>query len=153
QYSLRLGTRSPLQLARAIETVVGGRVEHRRDDPRAPWVIAVVRHGIWRAVPADSAETGVEITAPCLVHALIRTLQRVVRALRSSGARTQGRGAVVVDASDLDPRARANVAKMIAKQAQLLARAFGAVAECVVGGERAAAERTISFGGQPATLH
>jgi len=113
------------RLARAIQGVVGGSA---RDDGRG-WQINDARGRSWRVVP-DGSLSGVhsgEIVSPILGYEDIEELQRIVRAVRAAGARSDASTGIHihVDGSRFDARSITNLVKLVHKQERLLEHALG----------------------------
>jgi hypothetical protein len=109
------------RLANAIRSVVGGEVYGttvRAADGRN-----------WNVV--DDASLGSsasgEVVSPILGYEDLDTLQRIVRALREVGARSDSSCGIHlhVDGSRLDGKAVANLVKMVAKQERIIEQALG----------------------------
>lgn len=77
--------------ARAMHTVIGGRVEHRPHEPHSPWCVVAPDGRVWRAMTdgslSDASGHSAEVVTPVLTEADMATLQDVVRAVRRAGAR------------------------------------------------------------------
>ena len=119
-------------VADAIRSVVGGTVQHTGTpycyDPHD--VIAADGRR-WR-VMADSSLSAdkprqAEVVSPILTCDDIETLQRVVRAIRRAGARTDPSCGIHihVDAAPFDARALRNLVKIVHKQEALIEHALG----------------------------
>ncbi|MHB0998537.1 MAG: amidoligase family protein [Armatimonadota bacterium] len=120
-------------VAQAIQSVVGGIVEHvGTPSSYDPYKITDRNNRIWTVV-ADSSLTSVpanlraEIVSPVLSYDDIPELQEVVRAVRRCGASTDDRTGIHVHIShpDITPKALANLAKMIYKQQDIIYAALG----------------------------
>lgn len=157
QLTLDLTSRSPQQLALAIGEEVQGAAEHRKTELRAPWIVTDARGRVWRLTPLDARATRVQLATPVLSHADLVVVRDVLRAARHSGARVEagGKALLLVDAAALDARAMTNLTKIVHKQQQLLARAFGLGTESM----RVASRKGAPFAGASiafeigATLH
>jgi hypothetical protein len=109
------------RLARAIATVVGGQPAPENRG----WRIPDAAGRFWRVVPDGSlsgGENNGEIVSPVLGYADIETLQEIVRAVRSVGARTDASTGIHihVDGNGFTPKGVINLVKMIHKQERLL---------------------------------
>ena len=133
QVSIDLAGRNPQQIALTIAGAVQGSAEHRKTELRAPWIVTDVRGGVWRMMPLDARGTRVQLSTPALAYLDLALLQDALRAVRLGGARidADSNAALLVDAALLDARATANLAKIVEKQQQLLARAFGLRADAM----------------------
>lgn len=81
----------------------------------------------WRIFAADGRGTHVQLVTPPLARADLGALLGVLRALRKLGARGEegAYAALLFDPRGFDSRALANLARLIEKQAALLAAALG----------------------------
>ena len=109
------------RLARAIATVVGGQPAPENRG----WRIPDASGRLWRVVPDGSLSGGDnngEIVSPVLGYADIETLQEIIRAVRSAGARTDASTGIHihVDGRGFTPKGVINLVKMIHKQERLL---------------------------------
>lgn len=120
-------------VARAIQSVVGGSVEHvGGNGTYDPWHVIDEGGGKWMVV-ADSSLTSVpanlraEVVSPVLSYEDIWTLQEVVRAIRRCGATVDEKCGIHihVDAIAFDGKALGNLAKIVHKQEPLILTALG----------------------------
>jgi hypothetical protein len=116
---------SRTKLAEAIHSVVGGSISSDYRDVR----ITIATGRTWKVVPDGSlsgSESG-EIVSPILEYTDIDELQRVVRAVRAAGARTdQSCGVHVhIDGSRFDAKSVVNLVKLMHKQERLIEHALG----------------------------
>lgn len=120
-------------VAQAIQSVVGGSVEHiGTPSCYDPYRVTDRNNRIWTVV-ADSSLSSVpvslraEIVSPVLTYSDIPELQEVVRAVRRCGATTSEQTGIHVHIShpDITPKALANLAKMIYKQQDIIYAALG----------------------------
>jgi len=125
--------RSRGDVARAIQSVVGGTVEHVASlGSYDPWHVVDERGRTWMIV-ADSSLTNVpanlraEVVSPVLDYEDIQTLQDVVRAIRRSGATVDEKCGIHihVDATAFDGKTLGNLAKIVHKQEPLILTALG----------------------------
>ncbi len=121
------------QVARAIQSVVGGEVQHVTSiGTYDPWQVTDEQGRIWKVV-ADASLTSVtpdlraEVVSPVLDYASIPTFQEVVRAVRRCGATVDDKCGmhIHVDASAFDGKTLANLAKIVHKQEPLILTALG----------------------------
>ena len=134
---LEVVQRSREQVARAVQSVVGGTVRHAQV-PYAmdPWEIEDPRGRIWQVV-ADASLTSAppnlraEVVSPVLKFEDLNEYQEIVRAVRRIGARApDGAGLHVhIGSEPFDGRALANLAKIIYKQEELILYALGVTPE------------------------
>lgn len=125
--------RSRGDVAHAIQSVVGGNVEHV-GSPSCydPWHVVDDRGRKWMVV-ADSSLTSVpanlraEVVSPVLNYDDIETLQNVIRAVRKIGATVDDKCGIHihVDASAFDGKTLGNLAKIVHKQEPLILTALG----------------------------
>lgn len=125
--------RSRGDVARAIQTVVGGNAEHV-GSPSCydPWHVVDERGRTWMVV-ADSSLTNVpanlraEVVSPVLNYEDMQTLQDVVRAIRRCGATVDDKCGIHihVDATAFDGKTLGNLAKIVHKQEPLILTALG----------------------------
>ncbi len=120
------------RIANAIQSIVGGRVEHI-GIPYCydPWHVTDTRGRIWKVV-ADSSlnapkELQAEVVSPILHYEDIEELQEVVRALRHAGAKVDFSTAIHlhIGAAPFNAKALCNLVKMVHKQEDLLYHALG----------------------------
>ena len=133
QVSLDLTGRNPQQIALIVAGALQGSAEHRKTELRAPWSVTDLRGGVWRMMPLDARGTRVQLATPALAFAELPMLQEVLRAVRIGGGRVDGdsKAGLLIDAAQLDARATTNLLKIVEKQQQLLARAFGLNADAM----------------------
>jgi hypothetical protein len=107
-------------LARVIQTVVGGRNDGTR--------VTMADGRVWSAVPDGSlsGNRNGEIVSPILTYADLETLQNIVRAVRTAGARTDHSCGIHihVDGSRFDARGLLNLVNMVHKNERLIERAL-----------------------------
>lgn len=125
--------RSRGDVAHAIQSIVGGDVEHV-GNPSCydPWQVTDGNGQVWKVV-ADSSLTSVpasfraEVVSPVLGYEDITTLQEVVRAVRKCGAVVDDKCGmhIHIDSSAFDGRTLANLAKIVHKQEPLILTALG----------------------------
>ena len=125
--------RSRGDVARAIQSVVGGNAEHV-GSPSCydPWHVVDERSRTWMIV-ADASLTNVpanlraEVVSPVLDYEDIQTLQDVVRAIRRIGATVDEKCGIHihVDATAFDGKTLGNLAKIVHKQEPLILTALG----------------------------
>lgn len=120
-------------VARAIQSVVGGEVTHSgRPLCFDPWEVEDEQERVWRVV-ADGSLTNVfpdfraEVVSPVLDYGDLPTLQQVVRAIHECGATVDDKCGmhIHVDASAFDGKTLANLAKIVHKQEELILIALG----------------------------
>ncbi|MHB1002059.1 MAG: amidoligase family protein [Armatimonadota bacterium] len=120
-------------VAQAIQSVVGGSVEHvGTPSCYDPYKVTDRNNRTWTVV-ADSSLSSVpvslraEIVSPVLGYIDIPEFQEVVRAVRRCGATTSEQTGIHVHIShpDITPKALANLAKMIYKQQDIIYAALG----------------------------
>lgn len=120
-------------VARAIQSVVGGNAEHvGTPSCYDPWHVVDERGRTWKVV-ADASLTSVpanlraEVVSPVLNYDDIETLQNVVRAIRRIGATVDERCGmhIHVDSSTFSGKTLANLAKIVHKQEPLILTALG----------------------------
>lgn len=125
--------RSRGDVARAIQSVVGGSAEHVCSPScYDPWHVVDDRGRKWMVV-ADSSLTSVpanlraEVVSPVLNYDDIDTLQNVIRAVRKIGATVDDKCGIHihVDASAFDGKTLGNLAKIVHKQEPLILTALG----------------------------
>lgn len=125
--------RSRGDVARAIQSIVGGEVKHvARPSRYDPWQVTDSDGRIWKVV-ADSSLTSVpanlraEVVSPVLNYEDVTTLQDVVRAVRKCGATVDDKCGmhIHIDSSAFDGRTLANLAKIVHKQEPLILTALG----------------------------
>jgi len=113
-------------LACAIQSVVGGAISQSGGE----WHTTTPDGCIWKVVRdgslSDSSNSG-EIVSPVLDYADIEVLQRVVRALRAAGARTDSSTGIHihVDGRRFDAASVTNLVRFVHKQERLLEHALG----------------------------
>ena len=120
------------RVARAIQQVVGGTVQHLGiPSSYDPWQVTDARGRTWRVVAdsslnADKAHQA-EVVSPILRYEDIPQLQQVVRAIRRARARVDSSCGLHlhVGADRFDAKAVRNLVKMINKQEQLIEHALG----------------------------
>lgn len=120
------------QVARAIQSVVGGTVHHvGTPSSYDPWQVTDARGRAWKVVAdsslnADRAHQA-EVVSPILSYGDIAELQEVVRAVRRCGAKVDASTAIHlhVDGARFDLAAVRNLIKMVNKQEQLIEHALG----------------------------
>lgn len=119
-------------VARAIQSVVGGTVQHV-GTPFCydPWHVVDARGRTWK-VMADSSLSAAkhlqaEVVSPILTYADIEDLQEVVRAIRRVRAKVDHSTGIHihVDAARFDARALRNLVKIVNKQERLIEHALG----------------------------
>ena len=119
-------------VARAIQTVVGGTVQHI-GSPACydPYDVVAADGRRWR-VMADSSLNAdrsrqAEVVSPILTYDDLETLQEVIRAVRRAGARVDSSCGIHihVDAARFDVGALRNLVKIVNKQEQLIEHALG----------------------------
>jgi len=119
-------------VARAIQTVVGGTVQHV-GTPACydPYDVIAADGRRWRVMADSSLNAGrslqAEVVSPILTYGDIETLQQVVRAVRRAGARCDSSCGihVHVDGGRFDAGALRNLVKIVNKQEQLIDHALG----------------------------
>jgi len=122
--------RTRADVARAIQSVVGGSVAHEGGAYDA-WQVTDLRNRVWKAVTDASInaprDLQAEVVSPVLAYEDLDQLQEVVRALRRAGARVDPSCGLHVhaDGSAFDGRSLANLAKMVYKQEPLILHALG----------------------------
>jgi hypothetical protein len=114
-----------MNLAHAVQSVVGGRAYDEYGSAR----VEDARGRTWKVVPDGSLSGGSysgEVVSPVLEYGDIEELQRVVRALRGAGARTDSSCGIHihVDGSRFDAKTAANLVKIVHKQERLLEHAL-----------------------------
>jgi len=119
--------RSPEALSRIVQSIVGGTSKLGRDDwGRTAYHVVDPRGREWKAVIDGSLSGGSygsgEVVSPVLAYEDIEELQRIVRALREAGARSDSSCGihVHVDGSSLDAKSIVNIVKYVHKQERLL---------------------------------
>jgi len=118
------------EAARAIQSVVGGTIQHTHGVYDA-WEVTALDGRVWKAVTDSSLSAPrhlqAEIVSPILRYGDIEQLQQVVRALRRAGGRADGSCGCHchVDGAAFDGRTLANLAKMVYKQEPLILHALG----------------------------
>lgn len=115
--------------ARAIHTVVGGRVSYDGGSYDT-WSVVAPDGRIWKAVSdgsLGSRATSAEVVTPILKWGDLETLQAVVRALRHAGAKTPECTSqhVHVGVENFTARQIANLARIFYKQEELILKAAG----------------------------
>ena len=115
--------------ARAIQSVVGGRISHTGGSYDA-WTVTAPDGRKWKAVSdgsLGSRTTSAEVVTPILHWNDFDTLQEVVRALRRAGAKTPACTSqhVHVGVEDFTAAQIANFARIWYKQEKLLLKAIG----------------------------
>ena len=115
--------------ARAIQSVVGGRISHTGGSYDA-WTVTAPDGRKWKAVSdgsLGSRTTSAEVVTPILHWEDFDTLQEVVRALRRAGAKTPACTSqhVHVGVEDFTAAQIANFARIWYKQEKLLLKAIG----------------------------
>ena len=121
------------RVARAVQSVVGGEVHHPgRPLAFDPWEVVDEQGRTWKVVSDDSlghvpGHLRAEVVTPVLGYTDIPTLQEVIRAVRSSGAKVDTHCGIHihVDASRFDGRTLGNLAKIVYKQEPLILAALG----------------------------
>jgi hypothetical protein len=125
--------RSRGDVARAIQSVVGGDVRHLGSPiSYDPWEVKDEQGRVWEVV-ADASLTSVptdlraEVVSPVLSYQDIPILQEVVRAIRKCGATVDEKCGmhVHVDSSAFTGKTLANLAKIMYKQEPLILMALG----------------------------
>lgn len=125
------------QVARAVQTVVGGEVTHvGHPSCYDPWECLDTTGRVWRVV-ADSSLASVEehlraeLVSPVLGYDDIPVLQAVIRAVRAAGARVDGCCGQHVHVShpSVTPKSLATLAKLVYKQEPLIYAALGVTRE------------------------
>ena len=124
--------RTRLVVAQAIQSVVGGTVEHvAAPSCYDPYDVIAADGRRWRvmadsSLSADSTRQA-EIVSPILSYADIETLQQVVRAVRKIGAKADATCGIHihVDGAAFDARSLRNLVKMVNKQEALIEHALG----------------------------
>ena len=119
-------------VARAIQTVVGGTVQHV-GTPYAydPWQVIDARGRTWKVMADSSLSTPkplqAEVVSPILRYDDIPELQEVVRAVRRARARVDASTGIHlhVDAARFDVKALRNLVKIVNKQEALIEHALG----------------------------
>jgi hypothetical protein len=120
------------KVARAIQSVVGGTVQHiGMPQCHDPWEVTDARGRKWKVV-ADGSLTNVdakyraEIVSPILVYGDIEELQDVVRAVRAAGGRANSQCGIHIhlDAAAFTTKALVNLAKIVNKQEDLIVKAL-----------------------------
>lgn len=116
---------SRTKLAEAIHSVVGGTISNDYRDVR----ITTASGRTWKVVP-DGSLSGYdngEIVSPVLEYTDIDELQRVVRAVREAGAKTDPSCGIHihVDGARFDAKSVVNLVKLVHKQERLLEHALG----------------------------
>lgn len=119
--------KSRMVVAKAIQSVVGGEIEHVGQPSYDPHNITDLQGRVWSVV-ADGSLTDApvslraEIVTPVLDYDDIPQLQSVVRAVREAGAKaTQTCGCHIhVDGSLFDGKTLANLVKIFYKQQELI---------------------------------
>jgi Putative amidoligase enzyme len=113
-------------LAGAIQSAVGGWVSQ----DNGTWTIDAPGGRTWKVVPdgslSDTWSSG-EIVSPVLGYEDIEALQRIVRAVRAAGARTDSSTGIHihVDGSRFDAMSVTNLVRFVHKQERLLEHALG----------------------------
>ena len=115
--------------ARAIQSVVGGRISHTGGSYDA-WTVTAPDGRKWKAVSdgsLGSRTTSAEVVTPILHWNDFDTLQEMVRALRRAGAKTPACTSqhVHVGVEDFTAAQIANFARIWYKQEKLLLKAIG----------------------------
>ncbi len=113
--------------ARAIQSVVGGRISHTGGSYDA-WTVTAPDGRKWKAVSDGSLSgTSAEVVTPILHWEDFDTLQKVVRALRRAGARTPACTSqhVHIGVEDFTAALIANFARIWHKQEKLILNAVG----------------------------
>ena len=115
--------------ARAIQSVVGGRISHTGGSYDT-WTVTAPDGRKWKAVSdgsLGSRTTSAEVVTPILHWEDFDTLQEVVRALRRAGAKTPACTSqhVHVGVEDFTAAQIANFARIWYKQEKLLLKAIG----------------------------
>jgi len=118
-------------VARAIQTVVGGTVQHV-GTPYAydPWQVIDARGRTWKVMADSSLSTPkplqAEVVSPILRYDDIPELQEVVRAVRRARARVDASAGihVHVDASRFTAKSVRNLVKIFNKQEELIMHAL-----------------------------
>ncbi len=112
-------------LARAIQSVVGGRAEIMA----GRWNVTCADGRVWRVVRDASLSQGEhsgEIVSPILGYGDIEKLQDIVRAVRTAGATTDDSTGIHIhiDGSRFDAKSLVNLIKLVHKQERLLEHAL-----------------------------
>jgi len=115
--------------ARAIQSVVGGRVSHTGGSYDA-WTVTAADGKVWKAISdgsLGSRSTSAEVVTPILHWNDMETLQEVVRALRRAGAKTPACTSqhVHIGVENFTARQIANFARIWYKQEAILLKAIG----------------------------
>jgi hypothetical protein len=116
------------QLAAVVQSVVGGTIRviggHYNEH-----VVVTPDGREWKVVTDGSLSTSLsgEVVTPILGWSDVETLQSVVRALRTAGARVDSSCGlhVHVGASNLGPKGLGRLVKIVARREQLFLKAFG----------------------------
>jgi len=119
-------------VAQAIQTVVGGTVQHV-GNPACydPYDVVAPDGRRWRVMADASLNADrsrqAEVVSPILTYADLETLQEVVRAVRKSGAKVDASCGIHihVDAARFDAAGLRNLVKIVNKQEQLIEHALG----------------------------
>lgn len=120
-------------VARAIQCVVGGATAHLNSSSSYdPWEVIDSKGRKWSVV-SDASLTSVssdlraEVVTPILEFDDIDELQRVIRAVKTAGARTDACCGIHVHLShpDVTPKSLANLAKIVYKQEDIIFKALG----------------------------
>ena len=125
--------RTRQRVAQAIQSAVGGVIRHPgRPLAFDPWEVVDERGRTWKVVSDASlghvpGHLRAEVVSPVLAYADIPTLQKVIRAVRSCGAKVDTHCGIHihVDASGFDGRTLGNLAKIVYKQEPLILAALG----------------------------
>jgi hypothetical protein len=115
--------------ARAIQSVIGGSIDHAGGSYDA-WTVTAPDGRVWKAVSDGSLgdyRTSAEVVTPILRYEDMDNLQEIVRALRKAGAETPECTSqhVHIGVGDWTPRQIANLARIYYKQEVLIMKAVG----------------------------
>ena len=115
--------------ARAIQSVIGGSIDHAGGSYDA-WTVTAPDGRVWKAVSDGSLgdnRTSAEVVTPILRYEDMDNLQEIVRALRKAGAETPSCTSqhVHIGVADWTPRQIANLARIYYKQEVLIMKAVG----------------------------
>lgn len=113
------------RLARAIQTVTGGNVVNEGRG----WRVTDATGRAWQVVPDGSLSGGEqsgEIVSPVLTYADLDTLQNIIRAVRTAGARADHSTGIHIhiDGARFDAKSTTNLVKSVHKQERLLEHAL-----------------------------
>ena len=115
--------------ARAIQSVIGGSIDHAGGSYDA-WTVTAPDGRVWKAVSDGSLgdyRTSAEVVTPILRYEDMDNLQEIVRALRKAGAETPACTSqhVHIGVANWTPRQIANLARIYYKQEVLIMKAVG----------------------------